>query len=141
MTRPAEHFSKLAKIRAFEEKLLELFSKGKLNGTTHTCIGQESIAVVVMAALDLSRDCVFSNHRGHGHFLCYGGAPDSLLAELMGKEGAVCGGLGGSQHLHYQNYYSNGVQGSIAPVAVGMALAERYKSSGAIVCCFLGVVH
>ena len=30
-------------IRYFEEKLLKLFSEGKISGTTHTCIGQEKI--------------------------------------------------------------------------------------------------
>ena len=39
---------KLLKIRIFEKKLLELFSEGKINGTTHACIGQEEVAVSVM---------------------------------------------------------------------------------------------
>ena len=133
-----EIFQELARVRAFESELLALFSRGKLNGTTHTCIGQEAVAVTVMAALDRSKDCVFSNHRGHGHFLCYGGPMDGLLSEIMGKEGAVCAGLGGSQHLHYRNYYSNGIQGGIAPVTAGIAFAEKIKGTGAIACCFLG---
>jgi 2-oxoisovalerate dehydrogenase E1 component len=132
------HFQKLARIRAFESELLTLFSQGKLNGTTHTCIGQEAVALTVMAALDGERDCVFSNHRGHGHFLCYGGSMEGLLSEIMGKEGAVCAGLGGSQHLHDRNYYSNGIQGGIAPVTAGIGLAEKVKGTGAVACCFLG---
>ena len=51
---------KLVKIRLFEEKLLELFSEGKINGTTHTCIGQEEIAVAVMS-LTKENDYIFSN--------------------------------------------------------------------------------
>ena len=38
-------------IRRVEEKLLDLFSQGKLNGTVHTCIGQEWSAVAVISAL------------------------------------------------------------------------------------------
>ena len=45
----------------------------------------------------------------------------------MGREGGVCGGKGGSQHLFTGNFYSNGVLGSTLPVAAGMALAEREK--------------
>jgi TPP-dependent pyruvate/acetoin dehydrogenase alpha subunit len=62
----------------------------------------------------------------------------SLFAELMGREIGVCGGRGGSQHLHWRNFYSNGVQGGIIPIATGMALAEKYKKSGAITIAFLG---
>ena len=73
-------------------------------------------------------DIVFSNHRCHGHFLAYGGDPRALFAELMGAASGVCGGRGGSQHLHWRNFYSNGVQGGIVPVATGMALAEKRKA-------------
>ncbi len=133
-----EHFHTLARVRLFEERLLALFAAGKVNGTTHTCLGQEAVALTVMEALDLEKDCVFSHHRGHGHFLCYGGSESALLAEIMGRQGGICGGLGGSQHLQFRNYYSNGIQGSIVPVATGMALAEKLRGEGAIVCCFIG---
>jgi TPP-dependent pyruvate/acetoin dehydrogenase alpha subunit len=56
----------------------------------------------------------------------------------MGKATGVCGGRGGSQHLHYKDFYSNGVQGGVVPVATGMALAEKVKGSQAVVIAFLG---
>ena len=34
-------YKKSILIRETEQALLDLFSKGKLNGTVHTCIGQE----------------------------------------------------------------------------------------------------
>ncbi len=83
-------------------------------------------------------DIVFSNHRCHGHFLAYGGEPRRLFAELMGKTTGVCGGRGGSQHLQWKNFYSNGVQGGIVPVATGMALAEKLRATGAATIVFLG---
>ena len=42
-------------IRRTEEKILELFSAGKVGGTTHTCIGQEANAVAVVGQLDRQR--------------------------------------------------------------------------------------
>jgi len=69
----AEHYRVAAAIRSFEQLLLDQFARGRIGGTTHTCIGQEIAAVAVTAALDRARDCVFSNHRGHGHFLAYCG--------------------------------------------------------------------
>src|SRR5205085_2209516 len=120
-SRPEELYALLVAIRTFEQSLLDMFGKGQLVGTTHTCLGQEATAVGVLSALDREKDIVFSNHRGHGHFLAYCGEIESLYLELMGKPAGVCAGRGGSQHLHYRNFYSNGVQGGIAPVATGMA--------------------
>jgi TPP-dependent pyruvate/acetoin dehydrogenase alpha subunit len=124
-------------IRRFEETVLENFPRGVFFGTTHTYLGQEADAVGVLSNLQPA-DVVFSNHRCHGHFLACGGDPRALFAELMGKVTGVCGGRGGSQHLHWGNFYSNGVQGGIVPIATGMALAEKRKGSGAAVVAFLG---
>lgn len=130
-------YRQLFRIRRFEETVLDAFPKGAFYGTTHTYIGQEANAVGVLSHLK-SGDIVFSNHRCHGHFIAYGGDLRALFAELMGKATGVCGGLGGSQHLHWKDFYSNGVLGSTAPVAVGTALAEKAKGSKAITVIFLG---
>jgi len=132
-----ELYYALYRIRRFEETILENFSKGVFYGTTHTCLGQEANAVGVIQNLQAG-DIVFSNHRCHGHFLAYGGDPRLLFAELMGKASGVCGGRGGSQHLQWRNFYSNGVQGGIVPIATGMALAEKRKGSRAVTVAFLG---
>jgi TPP-dependent pyruvate/acetoin dehydrogenase alpha subunit len=134
----AEHYALAAGIRAFERLLLDQFALGRIGGTTHTCIGQEITAVAVTAALDRARDCVFSNHRGHGHFLAYCGEVFPLLAEIFGRPDGVCGGRGGSQHLHWRNFYSNGIQGGSVGNATGVALAEKTKRSGAVTCAWLG---
>ncbi len=130
-------FSELFRIRRFEETVLENFSKGVFCGTTHTYLGQEANAVGVLAHIN-EGDIVFSNHRSHGHFISYGGNMRALFAELMGKPTGVCKGRGGSQHLQWQNFYSNGIQGGIAPIATGMALAEKRKKTKAISIVFLG---
>jgi TPP-dependent pyruvate/acetoin dehydrogenase alpha subunit len=132
-----ELFRQMLLIRRFEERLLELFSLGKLFGTTHTCIGQEAIAVGVLNHFN-KKDIVVSNHRCHGHYIAFTGDIIGLLAEIMGKEGGVCKGRGGSQHLHNGNFFSNGVQGNMFPVAAGMAYAEKEKSSDAILVIFIG---
>lgn len=124
-------------IRRFEETVLENFPRGIFCGTTHTYLGQEADAVGVLTHIKPD-DIVFSNHRCHGHFLAYGGDVRALFAELMGRATGVCGGRGGSQHLHWRNFYSNGIQGGIVPVSTGMALAEKQKGTGAVTLAFLG---
>ncbi|MBA3567684.1 MAG: thiamine pyrophosphate-dependent dehydrogenase E1 component subunit alpha, partial [Actinobacteria bacterium] len=125
-------------IRRFEESLLDLFAQGKLVGTTHTYIGQEANAVGIIDHLEPERDVIFSNHRCHGHYLAFTDDDFGLLCEVMGRAPGVCGGKGGSQHLCKGNFYSNGVLGSIVPVATGIALAEKKKGTGAVSTVFLG---
>ena len=130
-------YEAMYRIRRFEEKVLEKFPSGVFLGTTHTYIGQEANAVGVLGQIG-ERDAVFSNHRCHGHFLAYGGEMRTLFAELMGKATGVCGGRGGSQHIHWRNFYSNGVLGSTIPVATGVGLAGRLSGGDDIVVLFMG---
>lgn len=123
-------------IREFETTLLDLFSRNILFGTTHTCLGQEANAVAVMEAIDRDIDTVWSNHRCHGHFLAYCGKVAELFAEIMGRQLGVCAGRGGSQHVCWHRFHSNGVQGGIVPLALGTAMAGR--DEGAVTVVFIG---
>jgi TPP-dependent pyruvate/acetoin dehydrogenase alpha subunit len=130
-----KQFESMLLIRRTEEAILNLFSQGKVTGTTHTCIGQEANAVGFIGALSNESDYVISNHRNHGHFLAFGGSPELLLAEVMGREDGVCGGRGGSQHIKHGNFLSNGVQGGGAAVACGIALGEKMGKGGVVIYC------
>jgi 2-oxoisovalerate dehydrogenase E1 component len=116
---------------------LELFAAGELHGTIHTCIGQEWAGVGAAAAARQG-DTFFSNHRCHGHFLAWTGNPVGLLAEIMGRQAGVCGGIGGSQHLHAPGFYSNGIQGGLIPIAAGRALANKMDRNHNICIIFIG---
>ncbi|MBQ1047590.1 thiamine pyrophosphate-dependent dehydrogenase E1 component subunit alpha [Micromonospora sp. C51] len=124
-------------IRHFEKSLLKLFEQGFLHGTTHTCLGQEYVPVALTSLLR-DDDHIFSNHRGHGHYLARYADPEGLLAELLGRAGAVCGGVGGSQHLLRERFLSTGVQGQSLPVATGVALHLKRSTPGALACVYTG---
>ena len=87
---------------------MSLFSEGKLNGTVHTCVGQEFSAIAFAGQLQ-KKDFVFSNHRCHGHYIAFTHDVQGLLAELMGKASGTSGGIGSSQHLCNNNFYSNNI--------------------------------
>lgn len=125
-------------IRKTEELLLDLFGQGLLSGTTHTCLGQELCQMSIVRALSNPEDVVLSNHRNHGHFLTYSGQFRGLLAEIMGREAGVCGGIGGSQHLAYRNFHSNGVQGGMTAIGAGHALAIKHRKGTGIVVAIIG---
>lgn len=124
-------------IRCVEEILLGGCAAGEISGTVHTCIGQEMISAV-FAQLVSQDDVVFSHHRSHGHFLATVNKPYELLAEILGKKDGVCGGIGGSQHLHAANFYSSGVQGGYAPICSGMAFARKKQHRPGAVVAFMG---
>lgn len=130
-------YDKVIEIRVFERILFRLFGQNMLSGTTHTCIGEEATASAIMQYV-CEDDSVFSNHRCHGHFLAYGGTARSLLAEIMSKKSGVCQGKGGSQHLHYKNFYTNGIQGGIVPNALGVAFAHKLNHERSNTICFIG---
>jgi 2-oxoisovalerate dehydrogenase E1 component len=125
-------------IRRTEELLLRLFSQGLLSGTTHTCIGQELCAMSVVRALNNPADVVLSNHRNHGHFLTYSGDFLGLVAEIMGRSAGVCGGIGGSQHIAFRGFHSNGVQGGMTAIGAGHALALKRREEDGIVVVIIG---
>jgi 2-oxoisovalerate dehydrogenase E1 component len=124
-------------IRLFEQRLLKLFSEGRLFGTVHTCIGQEWTGVAVAEHLQTA-DVIFSNHRCHGHYLARTGNYLGLLAEIMGREAGICKGRGGSQHICDGNVFSNGIQGGIVPVAAGIAYAQKLIETKDITVVFIG---
>ena len=133
-----ECYRKMRLIREFEESLPRLYREGIISGTGHLCLGQEAGTVAVTAALK-ETDVVFSNHRGHGHFLALTGDAPGLLRELMGRPDGPCGGRGGSQHLCLpRRFFSNGILGGMVPSATGYALAQQAAGEGNIVVAFLG---
>jgi len=92
----------------------------------------------VVRALDHADDVVLSNHRNHGHFLTYSGNVTGLLAEVMGREAGVCGGYGGSQHMAYRHFHSNGVQAGMTGIGVGLAMALQQRGSQGLVAVMIG---
>ncbi len=94
--------------------------------------------MALIGRLDPDRDYVLSNHRNHGHYLAFGGPVDLLFGEITGHPDGVCGGRGGSQHVKYGRFLSNGVQGGAVPIGVGIALGEKTAGTGGIVVVCIG---
>ncbi|WP_394180932.1 thiamine pyrophosphate-dependent enzyme [Marinomonas posidonica] len=132
-----EEIRKALLCREVELKLLDLFSEGYLTGTVHTSIGQEITSVLISKYLK-SSDYKFSNHRGHSHYLALTDDLEGMIMELLGKTKGCSGGVGGSQHLYNKekNFFSNGIQGGMAPIAAGVAY--KLKSTENISVIFIG---
>lgn len=123
-------------IRAFEKRVEKEFEKGLMRGTTHGCVGQEVIPVLAMNYVEKETDIVTGTHRCHGQVLAYTNDPFRLACEMMGKSDGFNQGVGGSQHIKYEGYITNGVTGGMAAVGVGIAFSLKTKNG--IVLSFLG---
>lgn len=132
--------STMYRIRAFEEKVDELFMRGEVHGTTHLSIGEEATATGALAALR-SDDYITSTHRGHGHCIAKGADINLMMAELLGKETGYCRGRGGSMHIadvKTGNLGANGVVGGGIPIATGVGLSIKLQGSDRVCLCFFG---
>ena len=124
-------------IREVERSFLRLFDQGKMNGTVHTCVGQEFTGVAIGAYLD-SEDWVTSNHRCHGHFIAKTKNWRGLIDELCGYKSGVCMGIGSSQHLFSKGFLSNGPQAALIPVGCGVARYLKDNDKSGVCASFFG---
>lgn len=133
-----EMLYKMLLIRKMEQKIESLFSQGLLRGTTHCCIGQEGVPAVLSDLINIEKDYLCSGHRAHGLSMMMTGQPETLLGEIMGKKFGMAKGLGGSQHVYYKNYYTNGITGGMTPVTAGIGFALKHEDTDAIACVVIG---
>ena len=141
----------IMEIRALEESISSLLTKGVLKGASHLYAGEEAVAVGAISALR-DDDLITSTHRGHGHAHAHGdkaaktsGAKqehyNKMMAEVMGKATGYCKGKGGSMHIadvEHGNLGATGIVGGNLPVAVGAALAQKLMGTDRVVVCFFG---
>ena len=133
-------YRQMVAIRLFEERVNDLYTRALMPGLAHLYIGEEAIAVGICEALGPD-DYITSTHRGHGHCLAKGAAPDRMFAELLGKEAGYCKGKGGSMHIadpDTGNLGANAIVGGSAGIANGAAFSSKYLKNGRVAVCFFG---
>ncbi len=133
-------FTKMLRIRAFNEREAEESHRGNIYGYVHLYTGMEAVAVGVITALQPG-DKITSTHRAEGHFIAAGVPLDKLMAECYGRTTGVCGGRGGPMGLAEMEMgvisAFEVVGGGIA-LATGVAWAFKKQKVDNIVVCFFG---
>jgi len=130
----------MLRIRTAERCLAQGRQDGLIGGPVHLGVGQEAVAAGVSTQLRKT-DRVFGAHRSHAHVISVGTPLVRLFAEVLGKQGGVSRGMGGSMHLWDQ---PNGFYGSVpivagtVPLAVGAALAAKMQGNGDVGVSYLG---
>lgn len=133
-------YFEMLRIRMVEEKLTEWCNADLIKAPVHLSIGQEAVAVGVMAALK-PQDKIVSTHRCHAHYLAKGGNLKKMMAEILGKATGCCKGKGGTMHLFDDeagHVVSAPLVGASISFAVGIALSAKMKGEDKIVVAFFG---
>jgi pyruvate dehydrogenase E1 component alpha subunit len=133
-------YERMITIRVFEERVVELFAKGLITGSTHPCIAQEAISAGACAALRPS-DIVLATYRGHGAAIAKGCELKPLMAEMLTRTTGCCRGRGGSMHLCDVSrgfYDTNAIVAAHIPIAGGVALSVNLRHGSEVVVCFFG---
>jgi acetoin:2,6-dichlorophenolindophenol oxidoreductase subunit alpha len=128
------------RIRHFEERVGQLKRADEVHGLIHLSVGQEGTAAAVCGQLR-DDDPVYSGHRAHGHAIAKGAPLERVMAELMGREGGLCRGMGGSMHLvdvEHGFMGATGVVGGNIPMVLGSALAARLQGGDQVAVVFFG---
>ncbi|WP_343081784.1 pyruvate dehydrogenase (acetyl-transferring) E1 component subunit alpha [Ostreiculturibacter nitratireducens] len=130
----------MIRIRRFEDKCAELYTKEKIRGFLHLYDGEEAVAVGVIPVLG-PEDRIVATYREHGHALARGVPMTVTMAEMFGKANGCSGGRGGSMHLFdaARNFYGgNAIVGGGLPLAAGLGLADRMTGAKTVTACFFG---
>jgi len=130
----------MIQVRAFEEKLNDLYQKQVMFGSPHSYRGQEAIAAGVCAALEPS-DLIASYHRGTGHLVAKGADLYKLLCECIGRRDGYSKGRGGKMHmgdLSFGFLGNTGTVGATVPFATGAALAAKIRGGREVAVSFMG---
>jgi pyruvate dehydrogenase E1 component alpha subunit len=137
---PRRLLKQMVMIRRFEEKCAELYQAEKIRGFLHLYIGEEAVATGVIDTLQTG-DAVVATYREHGHALALGVDAGRIFAEMYGEVEGVSMGRGGSMHLFDADtrlYGGNAIVGGGLPVAVGLALADKFKGNAGVTAVFFG---
>lgn len=133
-------YRSMSLIRHVETALTRLFANNEVPGFIHLSIGQEAVAVGVASAL-APQDSMATTHRGHGHVLARGMDVTGFMKEILGRQGGLCKGRGGSMHvadLSLGILGANGIVGAGIPIALGSAMAHQARRTGGVAVAFFG---
>ena len=133
-------YTRMKKIRVFEETMRDEFAKGTVPAFIHLYIGQEAIASGICIELN-DNDTIASTHRGHGHCLAKNSDLERMTMEIFCRADGLCEGKGGSMHiadLSVGMLGANAIVGANAPIAVGAALRQRVMGENLVSAAFIG---
>jgi len=118
------------KLIAFEQMIADHWEAGRIKGPVHLSGGNEEQLIEIFKRVK-ETDWVFSTWRSHYHWLLKGISAD--YAESLILEGKSITMIDAED-----KFYSSAIVGSIIPIAVGVAMANKRNGNDDKVWCFVG---
>lgn len=119
-----EIFKRMCESRYFELGLIKAHKEGLISCPIYLSLGQESIAASLSVLCPEYR--VFAQHRGNSWYLAFGGSPEALRDEYLGRITGCSGGKGGSDVGSDKLEAHHGLLGETPAIAVGYSLATQH---------------
>ena len=122
-------------IRLAQLIINEMYKNGEFKIPIHLALGHEALAVAV-SEITREEDCLVLSHRNIHYNLARGESFKSHVDEyLLKKDGLVKGQLGSMNLANEEKgiVYSSSILGNNLPVAAGLALGKKVKSSNGVV--------
>jgi len=118
------------------------YKQKQIRGFLHLYNGQEAVAAGLENALTPA-DHVITAYRCHAHMVSRrcNTSPDSILAELFGKQSGCSEGKGGSMHMYNEKTHfhgGNGIVGAQVPLGTGIAFSQKLLGTGNVVMSYYG---
>ncbi|KZO99466.1 mitochondrial pyruvate dehydrogenase E1 component beta subunit [Calocera viscosa TUFC12733] len=119
-------YHKMSSMRRMEMAADQLYKSKLIRGFCHLAIGQEAVSVGLESGITWD-DLVITAYRCHPYAVLRGGTIKGVIAELLGRQGGMSHGKGGSMHIFTPRFFGgNGIVGAQVPVGAGIALAQKY---------------
>ena len=77
-----DHLRTMIRIRRFEDRCAELYTREKIRGFLHLYDGEEAVAAGIIPLLGPA-DRIVATYREHGHALARGVPMDAVMAEMF----------------------------------------------------------
>jgi pyruvate dehydrogenase E1 component alpha subunit len=119
-------YEQMVTMRRMEMAADQLYKQKMIRGFCHLAIGQEAVSVGLESGIEPD-DKVITAYRCHPFAVLRGGTVKGVIAELLGRQGGMSHGKGGSMHIFTKSFFGgNGIVGAQVPVGAGIALAQKY---------------
>ncbi|KAF7440335.1 alpha subunit of pyruvate dehydrogenase [Pleurotus ostreatus] len=119
-------YKQMQTMRRMEMAADALYKAKMIRGFCHLAIGQEAVSVGLEHGITPT-DKVITAYRCHPFAVLRGGTIKGVIAELLGRQGGMSHGKGGSMHIFTPTFFGgNGIVGAQVPVGAGIAFAEKY---------------
>jgi len=121
-------FKKASLCRTFEDEVFKYAKQGIFKSPIYLSAGQEFPASTLSEIYSGTHPMLFAQHRAHSTYLSFGGSPEKLVDELLGRDTGCANGMAGSPSIQAKEidmFGHDGFIGTEVGITVGACFASK----------------